>query len=76
MITFWGWFWGVTISALVVLDAILNAINPKYTLSSRIWTMEGIDKTSGGPWSLQRYGMLVILVWLILHLVVKIAKGV
>jgi hypothetical protein len=76
MTTFWSWTWGIIITALVALDAILDAINPKYTLSQRIWQLEGISKTTHNQWTLFRYGMLVILVWLILHLVFKIARGV
>jgi tetrahydromethanopterin S-methyltransferase subunit B len=76
VIHFWSWVWGGIITGLVALDAILNAINPKYTLSARIWQLEGIDKTTGKEWTLFRYGMLVILVWLIMHLVFKIARGV
>lgn len=72
-----GWCWAAFITIGVVADIILNAINPRLTLSSRIWTLEGINKYTGGHgWSLFRYGLLVVLLWLVGHLVFKIFRGI
>jgi hypothetical protein len=67
--------WAVYIALGVIADIVLNAINPNLTLSARIWQLEGINQGQPG-WSLLRFGLLAILVWLILHLVFKVARGI